>query len=557
MNDSQSKIWGPSGKLLPIEFTESPVRDIAIVIVNRDRRDLTDYLCKQILAFSNENSLSYDLFVVDIGSAPEGRSGFTTIEYKDDDFRGKCYAHNVGVRQATLTANYRYYWVMMNDLKFDGQSDAMTRMVQIMDNYPEIGLLSPTNIGVGGKDYPGAGPESGHEFRKVAVCDYLSYLIRGELIREVGFLNPDFRYCWGAIHEFSHKIYQTGKWVLAYCDTVQYEHLGGTTYGKTKNVVSRDNYVECARKFAAHYFIEHYGRNWDKDFIEVLPTDVTLRGVYTRHRKYWEEIFPSKERSTMQYVPAGKSLESKINALNPWYYPLTINGIKVVPGIGAKESSEGLADRVKYMGKIWMDMVKLRYDFYGKSLLDIACNCGYWSSKYVELGATHFTGVEGRLDTVRQGQLYWEQNRILPQGNWELIHGNVCGLEIWDSIRKRGPFDFTLCCGILYHIPDYENLLEFLSSVTKEAMLIDTRVEDEETFVQEPGGYKFDGIAETSYKRVPRLDRLLSLLESLGFSVERLRTHEQVPNSLTCKDDYSKNRRVTLLAMKSSMRDID
>ncbi len=548
MTDIQTRIWAPNGKLLPLQFTDSPEKDVAFVIVNRDRQDLTDYLCEQILNFSNENSLSYDLYVVDIGSAPEGRSRFTTIEYKDEDFRGKCYAHNVGVRQAALTANYRYYWVMMNDLKFDGQPYAMTQMVEIMDRHPEIGLLSPTNIGVGGKDYPGASPEKGQVFRKVPVCDYLAHFIRGEVLREVGFLNPEFRYCWGAIHELSHKIYRTGKWSLAYCDAVQYEHLGGTTYGKTKNVVSRDDYIERARKFAAHYFIEHYGRNWDKEFTDILPADVTQRGTYTRHRKYWEEVFPSEDRATMQHVPSGESLESKIKALNPWYYPLTINGIKVVPGIGAKESSDGLTDRANYMGKIWLDMVRQRYDFSGKSLLDIACNCGYWSSKYVGLGAKKFTGVEGRLDTVRQGELYWEQNRILPPGDWEFIHGNVCGLETWERIRQNAPYDFTLCCGILYHIPDYEDLLAFLRSVTREAMLVDTRVEDEETFVQEPGGYKFDGIAETSYKRVPRLDRLVTVLESLGFSVERLMIPNPVPVSLTGKEDYSKNRRVTLLA---------
>lgn len=548
MKSLHQRIWAENGMLLPFSFIESPKKDVAFILLNRNRRDLTDYLCSQILAFSNDSNLLYDLYVVDIGSDPDERSQFTTIEYEDTDFRGKCYAHNVGVRQAALTANYRYYWVMMNDLKFDGQPDAMTKMITIMDNHPELGLLSPTNVGVGGKEYPGASPETGQEFRKVPVCDYLSHLIRGELLREIGFLNPDFRYCWGAIHELSHKIYQTGKWALAYCDTVQYEHLGGTTYGQTKNVMSRIEYEKNARKFAAHYFIEHYGRNWDKEFTEILPADVTQKGAYTRNRNGWESIFTAEEKATMQYTPADETLESKIASLNPWYYPVTIGGINVVPGVGAKESPDGLVERVKYMSKIWVDMIKERYDFHGKSILDIASNCGYWSSKYVELGATRFTGVEGRLDTVRQGQLFWEQNKILPSENWKFLHGNVCGFETWDRIRKRGPFDFTLCCGILYHIPNYEDLLEFLRSVTKEAMLVDTRVEEDEVYVQEPGGYKFDGIAETSYKKVPRLDRLISLLESLGFKVERLMISDPVPASLTGKEDYSMNRRVTLLA---------
>jgi len=282
----EDKIWSPDGNLLPIEFADAPLKDLAIVIVNRDRRDLTDFLCEQIRNLSN-NGVVFDLYVVDIGSQPEGRSPFTTIEYEDMDFRGKCYAHNVGIRQAALSANYRYYFVMMNDLRFDNQPYAMTRMLHLMETNLDLGILSPTNIGEG-KEYVGASPQKGQDFRKVPFCDYLALMIRSEILREVGFLNPEFRYCWGAILELSHKIYRSGRWCVAYCDTVHYEHLGGTTYGKIKNAVSRDEYVENAKKFAAQYFIRHYGSDWDKKFESLLPADVTNRGTYSRHRKYWE-----------------------------------------------------------------------------------------------------------------------------------------------------------------------------------------------------------------------------------------------------------------------------
>ncbi|ACM19809.1 glycosyltransferase [Geotalea daltonii FRC-32] len=294
MSSNNERIWCPSGELRPLSFAQAPKKDLAFIVVNRNRRDLTDYLCHQILNFTNTTDLTYDLFVVDIGSEPAQRSPFTTIEYEDSDFRGKCYAHNVGVRQAALTADYRYYWAMMNDLRFDGQPDAMMRMIELMDSNPEIGILSPTNIGEG-KEYPGADPQPGHVFRKVPVCDYLALMLRGQVLHEVGFLNPEFRYCWGAIHELSYKVYRTGKWSIAYCDTVHYEHLGGTTYGKTKNVVSRDEYTLNAKRFAASYFVKQYGRDWDEKFTDALPTDVTLKETYSRHRTYWEESLVSEK----------------------------------------------------------------------------------------------------------------------------------------------------------------------------------------------------------------------------------------------------------------------
>ncbi len=298
MDDIKKKIWEPSGLLRPIEFASTPKKDLAIVLVNRNRRDLTDSLCQQIGSFNNTHNLSYDIFVVDIGSEPEERSPFTTIEYEDKDFRGKCYGHNVGIRQAALTADYRYYWVMMNDLLYDDQPDAMDIMIQLMDNHPELGILSPTSIEKG-RDYPGSKPQKGQTFRKVPVCEYLSFMMRGEALKSVGFLNPNFRYSWGSIHELCYKLYRTGKWMVAYCDTVHYDHLGGTTYGQTKNVVSRAEYNENAKKFAAHYFIENYGHDWDKRFESALPPEVTLRDTYARHRAYWQDIFSPKEQLIM------------------------------------------------------------------------------------------------------------------------------------------------------------------------------------------------------------------------------------------------------------------
>jgi len=299
MLNIKEKIWNEDGSLCPIEFASFPVKDVAIILVNRNRRDLTDFLAEQIFQFNNEDNLSLDLFVVDIGSEPEGKSPYTTIEYEDKDFRGKCYAHNVGLRQAALTANYKYYWVMMNDLRFDDQPDAMTRLIRIMELNQDLGILSPTNIGTG-KDYPGAAVQSGQEYRKVPVCDYLSLLMRGELVRDVGFLNPEFKYCFGAIHELSYKVYSSRKWGIAYCDVVHYNHLGGTTYGKTKNVVSRDEYLANARRFAAYYFYNTYGPDWDEKFTSLLPDDVTQRNVYSIHRGNWQRSLSPEEKAQLE-----------------------------------------------------------------------------------------------------------------------------------------------------------------------------------------------------------------------------------------------------------------
>jgi hypothetical protein len=117
-------------------------------------------------------------------------------------------------------------------------------------------------------------------------------------------------------------------------------------------------------------------------------------------------------------------------------------------------------------------------------------------------------------------------------------------------VQAAAPFDFSLCCGILYHIADHERLLRRIAAVTKEAVLIDTRVDDSEEIIEEPGGWCFDSIVETRRKRNPSLPRMIELMGELGFRTERLTTDASMPASLRGNEDYSTGRRVALLAFR-------
>ena len=592
-------IWDDRGELVPLNPapTVRHQADVAAIVVNRNRPDLTDTLVQQLQNMGQH--LSMDIYVIEMGSDEDKLSQYCSLHYDDPDFRGKCYGHNVGLRLARSKGNYRYYFTLMNDLVFEEDIDSIGELVKIADANPKLAILSPT-------EYEGACPDGkplpNSDFHLVSACDYLALLVRAESVNDVGFLNPDFRYCWGAIHEFAYKLYSR-IWQVAYCDKVTMKHLGGTTYGKVKGTVSREEYRRKAREFAVRYFVEHYGSNWDDDFSKVLPPQIRYN-FFKRVRRSWEGfldnkenkvypnqsilgrgkrlvkhivaatklliVFDTKERRSYlsRQVSRGKTLvkqiitdatklfpksklHQQIETLHPWYYEVEINGIKVTPGIGSKQSPEALRGRVRYRTKLLVDEVAKRYDFSGKRLLDIASNCGYWSARYAELGAISLLAVEGRADYVQQGWLCWRNNQFMEPGTFEFIHGNVMKRETWDVIRERAYFDFTLCLGILYHIPDYEELLRHIASVTREVVLIDTRVSDSEEFIEEPGGWCFDAIIETRTKKVPNLKRLLQLMNELGFQTERLSIDEPTPEGLKGADDYNLGNRVALLAVRS------
>jgi GT2 family glycosyltransferase len=183
---------------------------------------------------------------------------------------------------------------MMNDLVFNPKVDALSKLVEIADKNPKIGVLSPTEPN---SSYINCKPKRNSDFHCVTTCDYLSLLVRAEAVNSVGFLNPIFKYCWGAIHEFSYNLYRKGWWV-AYCDKVTMKHLGGTTYGTLKGIPSRQEYKRNASKFAAFYFYNHHGKDWDKKFSKVLPPEVKIN-AFPPHRKIWESMLSARDRKAL------------------------------------------------------------------------------------------------------------------------------------------------------------------------------------------------------------------------------------------------------------------
>jgi len=98
------------------------------------------------------------------------------------------------------------------------------------------------------------------------------------------------------------------------------------------------------------------------------------------------------------------------------------------------------------------------------TVLDLACRTGVFMSALHDKGIA-VTGVEGRIENVQQ---------IAPHLRPSVIHSDVRDLRA----RLTGPFDATLCLGILYHLDaeDAVHLLQDIAVITNGALIIDTHV---------------------------------------------------------------------------------
>jgi hypothetical protein len=288
--DPNNTVWDSAGNLRDLRSfsKKAPRAKVAAIVVNRNQPHLTDRIVASLAAMPGHAGM--DIYVIEMGSNLKQLSKYCSFHYPDSNYRGKCYGHNVGLRIAKSQGDYQYYWVMMNDLIYTRQ-DHLCTLFDIMEQNPRLGILSPTEPEAG---YVNCKPKPRGDYHLVSTCDYLSLFIRSTAIDHAGFLNPEFKYCWGAIHELSYHMYNN-RFHIAYCDRATMKHLGSTTYGKQKDLISRDEYKKQASRFAAFYFVKKYGKNWDQTFSAVLPKTVEVN-AFPPHREIWERYLSPEEK---------------------------------------------------------------------------------------------------------------------------------------------------------------------------------------------------------------------------------------------------------------------
>lgn len=393
--------------------------------------------------------------------------------------------------------------------------------------------------------------------------DLGGFMVKAVALDTTGFLAADFKYDVGAAEDFVYRQLRAG--FLPGCSTESF------SLPNEQGAIREDEKI--AYEFAARFFVETFGRDWDLVLSSFLPFDLQRDNHFSACRKAWEGWLTDHEqalyRRTIQpdtaYLVLGEdgfatrmhgivrllTATAAADLLHPWYYYLTLDGSPIIPGINGLEPADALDDRKRFMAQMLTDGVLERFDFQGKSVLDAGANCGFFSAIYAEHGAANVVAVEGRLQHVHQGQLYWGVNEFVAGGHYEFLHGNIDASTTWRALDERGDFDLILCAGLLYHLPDPLATLRKLAVRAKEAIVVDTRVDAGGKQVTERGGCSFDAIVQTREKISPRLEDLHSLLEGEGFVVENITAMGEVQGRVPLVDDYGKGNRVTLFARRA------
>jgi 2-polyprenyl-3-methyl-5-hydroxy-6-metoxy-1,4-benzoquinol methylase len=154
----------------------------------------------------------------------------------------------------------------------------------------------------------------------------------------------------------------------------------------------------------------------------------------------------------------------KIKSFSGWSYPFELAGHKTALDAGIINRHE---QRKNYFFRPLVDL--LGGSLAGKRVLDLACNQGFWSLAAIDNGCDYVLGIDGRQTHIDQANFVFDVKGIHKDR-----YDFRCG-DIFDLLDEDlGTFDIVLCLGLMYHISKHMTLLEHISSVNTDLLVIDT-----------------------------------------------------------------------------------
>lgn len=202
-----------------------------------------------------------------------------------------------------------------------------------------------------------------------------------------------------------------------------------------------------------------------------------------------------------------------------------------------------MADRHQWRKEYFFDPLVelLGGSLEGKRVLDLACNQGFWSLCAIEAGCDYVLGIEGRQRHIDQANFVFEVKGI-EKSRYDFMVSNLFTVDM----SRFGNFDVVLCPGLMYHISRHMELMEKISEVNSDVLLIDTtlasglpgsamRIKHEPT--EKPG-------ASVDYELVmtPTLEAMRDLVQQFDYEARVLEPHFRDRNGV---EDWEGSRRLS------------
>lgn len=233
-------------------------------------------------------------------------------------------------------------------------------------------------------------------------------------------------------------------------------------------------------------------------------------------------------------------LRSRVEAFPGWHYQFNLDGITTPIWNEAAITRHEKRERYFFDTLVRLCGGSLK----GRRVLDLGCNAGWWSLKAIEAGCDFVAGVDGRQMHIDQANLVFEAKRVDP-ARYQFTVGNIVA-EPWPA----GDFDVVLCLGLLYHISKPMELMERISDVNNDLLVVDTTIIDvggsywasrRESLKDPWNAVDFETVL------IPSRQAVIDLAAQFGYFVAPL-----APDMISCSgvSDYLRGTRLAFMCAK-------
>lgn len=248
-----------------------------------------------------------------------------------------------------------------------------------------------------------------------------------------------------------------------------------------------------------------------------------------------------------------EQIKQKIDGFSFWRYEFDLAGHKT-------PASKEAAARTQWRKKHFFDpVVELcGGTLAGKRVLDLACNAGFWSLSAVEAGADYVLGVDGRQEHIDQAELVFGVKGI-EEGRYDFIAEDMYKVDL----ANYGPFDVVLCPGVFYHVSKHVDLIEKVSAVNPDLLVIDTITADLRGSAMRIWSDQSEyGNASVDYELVmtPTREAVRDIVRQFGYSVKALTPHFERQDGrmqMSGARDYYREKRKRVAFICSKQTDLE
>ena len=207
-------------------------------------------------------------------------------------------------------------------------------------------------------------------------------------------------------------------------------------------------------------------------------------------------------------------IEARIGSFPYWHYEFDLAGHRT-------PIWEPFRNRHEQRGSYIFDPLLRLFggSLSGKRVLDLGCNAGYWSLRAVQSGCDFVLGIDGRQMHIDQADFVFEVKGV-DRARYEFVLGDVT-----TDLSAKGPFEIALCLGLLYHVSDPATLIEKISELNTELLLIDTslsRLPGQFLELRRESAESPTFALREQFVTFPTRKAVIALAESAGYSVATL-----------------------------------